>query len=71
MPRPGKKQLNVFVSEESFQAWRRFADAQGVSVTALIEAVGLELASVERPSPTLRSIVARARQVDTERRRKL
>lgn len=70
MPRPGKKQLNVFVSEESFQAWRRFADAQGVSVTALIEAMGLELATVDRLSPTLRSLVVRARQVDAERRRK-
>lgn len=67
MPRPGKRQLNVFVSEESFEAWRRFADEHGVSVTALIEAIGRTLP--DKPSGFLAEAVREARRVDSERRR--
>jgi hypothetical protein len=59
----------VFVDEEAFEALRVFADEQGVSVTALINGLGLFLADEPNLSPTLRQIIERARQTDVERRR--
>jgi hypothetical protein len=69
VPRQGKRQLNVFVDEAAFEALRVFADEQGVSVTALINALGLVLGGVPKLSPTLKQLVERARQTDVERRR--
>lgn len=70
MPRPGKRQLNVFLSDESFDAWRTFCGAHGVSVTAMIEAMGLALKELpERPSGVVADVIKNARRIDVERRR--
>lgn len=69
VPRQGKRQLNVFIDEEAFNALREFADDQGVTVTALVNGLGLLLAEHPNLSPTLRQIVERARRTDVERRR--
>lgn len=70
MPRPGKKQLNVFLTEESFHEWRAFCDEHGVSVTALIEAIGRALPELPaRPSGFIADAIREARRVDSQRRR--
>lgn len=70
MPRPGKRQLNVFLTEESYDAWRAFCDEQGVSVTAMIEALGLMFTKLpERPGGLLGEAVKEARRLDGQRRR--
>jgi hypothetical protein len=69
VPRPGKRQLNVWLTEESFDAWRTFCEEQGVSVTAMLEAMGLALAKVQRPSGVVADVVKEARRLDGERRR--
>lgn len=71
MPRPGKKQLNVFVSEASFDAWRDFCSEHGCTVTALIEAIGHRLAEVpSHPGGLLADAVREARRIDSARRRR-
>lgn len=71
MARPGKTQLNAFLTNESYEAWRDFCAEQGCTMTALIEAIGRHL-----PTATLRSggiisdAIRDARRIDSERRRK-
>jgi hypothetical protein len=60
----------VFLSDESFDAWRDFCDQHGVSVTAMIEAMGLALKQLpERPSGVVADVVKEARRIDGQRRR--
>jgi hypothetical protein len=41
---PARRQLHGYVSTEARDGWYDFADKQGTSVTALLEAAGLLLA---------------------------
>ncbi len=60
--------LNAELSDEAHDAWRAFAHAHGVSVTALLEAVGLALREQVPPSDALEAVVESARLIDSERR---
>jgi hypothetical protein len=69
---PDRRPLNVFLSQEAFDGLREFADAQHVTVSALIEAIGRVLSTVDetRIPPLLRRAVQEAREIDIERRRR-
>ena len=69
MGREGKKQVNVWVSEEAFENLRAFADEHGITVTALLEALGRSLPPARTPR-WLAEVIAEARRVDAERRRR-
>lgn len=60
--------MNLRLSFEARRGWDRFCREQGVTLTAFVEAIGLELderGMVEGRGP---QVVERARQIDTERR---
>jgi hypothetical protein len=65
--------LHAYLSEKSFTAWRAFAEENGVSVTGLLEALGLNLAAeiAETGDTDIRQDwVKVARKVDGIRRRR-
>lgn len=61
--------LHASVSDEARDGWQQFAAAHGVSVTALIEAIGIRLADMEPPGDWS-AIIEEARAIDAERRRR-
>ncbi len=70
---PKRRQLALKVSTEGYDGLQGFALAHGVTITALVDAVGRYLAimdaSIDRPvGPALASIVDTARMMDHERR---
>lgn len=74
MPKANKPEerevLTAKVSRESSEGWRKFCADNGITVTALIEVAGLELAAETMP-PTVKareSMVEKARQIDLKRR---
>jgi hypothetical protein len=64
--------INVSVSQEAYDGWRGFAAVHGSNVTALVEAIGRTLASLDDPEanlpPLLRTTVQQSRLIDAERR---
>lgn len=60
------------VSDESHEGWLGFARDHGISLANLVDAIGIELAGQEgrRPSEPWRRIVARARRIGDEHRRR-
>lgn len=67
-----RPQLTATVNEETHDRWRRFAANCGVSISALIEAIGRSLPDDdETPAdPLLRRAVIMARSIDADRRRR-
>lgn len=62
--------ITAKISRESAEGWRHFCDGNGVSLTAMLEVAGLELAEETLP-PTLearRRMAENAREVDRQRR---
>lgn len=55
------------LTEDSYDGWQQYADGHGVTVTALAEALGIQLAAGR---VDMTKAVARARQIDAERRRR-
>jgi hypothetical protein len=70
---PERSALHAYLSNEAHQAWATFSEENGVSVTGLLEALGLEL---EEELETIdadelrRDWVRRARRIDASRRRR-
>lgn len=65
-----RKVITAKISRESAEGWRKFCVANGVTLTALIEVAGLDLA-VESSPPAVEArikMIARAREVDLARR---
>lgn len=70
----GERQaLHAYLSPEAHEAWQVFAESNGVSVTGLLEALGLdlrdELEDVE-PDDLRQPWVKIARRIDANRRRR-
>lgn len=68
-----RQALHAYLSPGAHESWQAFSEDNGVSVTGLLEALGLELkvelAAIE--SDELRQDwVKRARRIDAERRRR-
>lgn len=69
MTRPGKQQINAYLSFEASEALSSAAREAGVSTTGVIEALGQLLAD-DGIGPLWTRIVDLARDVDAERRRR-
>jgi hypothetical protein len=68
-----RKNLHVKLTDESYEAWHGFAAANGVSVTAIVEAMGERFAAVNNGTqlaPAGAEMVTRAREIDEARRRR-
>lgn len=65
--------LHAYLSKPAHAGWTEFSEPNGVSLTSLLEALGLELrAELEetRPDELRQSWVKEARRIDAERRRR-
>lgn len=68
-----RQALHAYLSPEAHAAWQQFGEANGVSLTGLLEALGLELAhELEDIEPEdLRQVwVKTGRRIDADRRRR-
>jgi hypothetical protein len=67
-----RRTIHANISAEAREGWRSFCDENGVSISAMVEAVGLYYARVARgeiaPSRRGQAAVAEARRIDVERR---
>lgn len=61
-------QVTTRISPDSRRGWDRACLAAGVTMTALMEAIGLDLLEHGIRSDAGREMVERARQIDLERR---
>lgn len=59
-------EIRARLTDQAGGAWDRLATSEGVTITALVEALGLEL-DEKRWRPTAATIT-RARQIDRDRR---
>ena len=62
-----RRALHAFVSDEAHDYWHDFAAEQGVSVSAILEALAPVLPELEDPGD---EVVKAARKIDAERRRR-
>jgi hypothetical protein len=63
--------MNVRVSKYARDGWNEFAAREGVSLTSLLEVMGRVLADRSwRPEASGLTIIAEARGLDAERRRR-
>jgi hypothetical protein len=68
-----RQALHAYLSDESHAAWQAFAEENGVSVTGLLEALGLELSAEieEAGDADIRQTWVKAgRKIDGIRRRR-
>ena len=71
----GRKALHAYVSDDAHDQWHEFAAEQGVSVSAILEALAPELdlenaESAEQMKDRLNTVVKSARMIDARRRRR-
>lgn len=73
--RDGRSGLHAYLSDDSHGNWRDFADAHGVSVSALLEELGQEINPKKMGEDfdmnlavNLATIIKRARKTDARRR---
>ena len=62
--------LSVKISKKSIEGWRDFCAHGGISLTALVEVAGLQLANETMPPKVQARIemIKKAREIDLERR---
>lgn len=63
-----RKALHAYVSDRAHDQWHDFAAEQGVSVSAVLEALAPELPQVDENETT--KLITTARQIDANRRRR-
>ncbi len=71
----GRKALHAYVSDDAHDHWHDFCAEQGISVSALLEALApaLDIEAVESKQPKserLASLITEARKIDAARRRR-
>ncbi|MGI9614289.1 MAG: hypothetical protein ACR2QO_15365, partial [Acidimicrobiales bacterium] len=71
----GRKALHAYVSDDAHDHWHGFAAEQGVSVSAILEALAPELdfeapITHEELGARLNTVVKSARKIDAQRRRR-
>ena len=65
-----RRAIHAYVTEEAHDHWHDFAAEQGVSVSAILEALAAELGDVADGSRALDDVVSNARRIDARRRRR-
>lgn len=63
-----RKALHAYVTDRAHDQWHDFAAEQGVSVSAILEALAPELPQVDENETT--KLITTARQIDAKRRRR-
>lgn len=63
-----RRAIHAYLSQEAHESWRAFADENGVSVSALLEAYAALLQDLGDDGRS--AIVGAARMIDSERRRR-
>ena len=71
----GRKALHAYVSDDAHDQWHGFAAEQGVSVSAILEALAPELSAAQEENEELtdehfKGLVKAARRIDAQRRRR-
>lgn len=71
----GRKALHAYVSDDAHDQWHGFAAEQGVSVSAILEALAPELDTEAQREPAdltarLDGVIKSARKIDAQRRRR-
>jgi hypothetical protein len=72
-PEPRYRAVHAYLSDEAHATWQEVSTELGVSVSGLIEAMGIDLtkpADQRILTPDLAQLVKRARTVDAARRRR-
>lgn len=67
------KAIHAYLTADAHDAWRDFADTNGVSVSGLVEALAANLPAGEpgpRDAVKLTDLVGAARKIDAVRRRR-
>ncbi|MGZ4683249.1 MAG: hypothetical protein ACXWCM_09760 [Acidimicrobiales bacterium] len=70
---PRYRAVHAYLSDGAHETWQDVATEYGVSVSGLIEAMGLDLqlpADQQVIGPRLEGLVKRARRIDADRRRR-
>ena len=63
--------LSAKISSYAVAGWREFCATHGVTITAMLEVAGRELAKeTDPPIEPRRAMIAKARQVDLQRRKR-
>lgn len=66
-----RRAIHCYVEPDTYEAWHDFCIDEGISVTALIQVLGDELAVVLGPrSPMGPTVIRQARRVAAARRRR-
>jgi hypothetical protein len=69
-----RRALHAYLTPESHDAWHDFAAENGVSVSGMLEAYGLELVEIvngaAKPRKDQQALVDQARKIDAVRRRR-
>ena len=65
-----RKTLHAYLSAEAHRLWHETAAKEGVSVTALLEAMAGEFARGPLSKAQQQRVITAARQIDAERRRR-
>jgi len=63
-----RKALHAYVSDDAHDQWHDFAAGQGVSVSAMIEALAPQFADAD--DEAFETLVKAARRIDAKRRRR-
>jgi hypothetical protein len=68
-----RQAVHAYLSVEAHDAWQEFAEANGVSMTGLLEAFGLDLLDEmdgKDPAKLRQEWVKNGRKIDAQRRRR-
>ncbi len=65
-----RRALHAYVSDQAHDQWHDFAAEQGVSVSAVLEALTAKLDAIELIAGTLDDVIVNARGIDAQRRRR-
>lgn len=63
-----RKAIHAYVSDDAMTGWNEFSIENGISVTSIVEILGLDFRSTHPDD--WGDLVKRARRVDAERRRR-
>ncbi len=66
---PERRALHAYLSERAHSQWHEFAAEQGVSVSAILEALASNLGVLDEDNRA-QTVIRRARQIDADRRRR-
>lgn len=73
MPTETRHAIHAYITEPNHTAWHDYAAEQGVSMSALLEALGEQLrdgAGLTTTNMAVEALIKAARRIDSDRRRR-